>query len=156
VGVLCTIAWFLFTYRGYDRKDDIAGNLACLFALGVAFFPGIGTTFDKAVHFVSATAFFLVLSYFSAFLFTKSVGSPTPEKRVRNRIYISCGVGIFLCLALIGVYYWQLTNTALAPLKPVFWLEALALWAFGISWFVKGETLWKDAASEYPAASHRG
>jgi hypothetical protein len=29
-------------------------------------------------------------------------------------------------------------------MKPVFWLEAFALWAFGVSWFVKGETLWKD------------
>jgi hypothetical protein len=29
----------------------------------------------------------------------------------------------------------------------VFWLEALALWAFGFSWFVKGETLWKDAGT---------
>ncbi len=39
VGVLFTIAWFLFTYRGYERKDDIAGNLGCGFALGVALFP---------------------------------------------------------------------------------------------------------------------
>jgi hypothetical protein len=27
----------------------------------------------------------------------------------------------------------------------VFWLESSALWAFGFSWFVKGETLWQDA-----------
>src|SRR6266540_6600402 len=39
VGSLCAIAVFLMSYRGYDRKDDIAGDLACVFALGVALFP---------------------------------------------------------------------------------------------------------------------
>ena len=39
VGTLCVIGFFLLSYRGYERKDDVAGNLACLFAVGVAFFP---------------------------------------------------------------------------------------------------------------------
>jgi hypothetical protein len=26
----------------------------------------------------------------------------------------------------------------------VFWLESVALWAFGISWFIKGDTLFTD------------
>jgi hypothetical protein len=145
VGILFTIAWFLFCYRGYERKDNVAGNFACLFALGVALFPNNGTPREQAVHFGSALALFLVLAYFSLFLFTKSSGSPTPEKKIRNRVYITCGVSILVCIALIGLYYWRLTDTAVAVLKPVFWLESLALWAFGTSWFVKGETLWRDS-----------
>lgn len=43
VGLLCAIGLFLFAYRGYDSADAITGNIACLFALGVAFFP---TSFD--------------------------------------------------------------------------------------------------------------
>src|SRR5712671_5197551 len=39
VGSLCAIAVFLMSYRGYERKDDIAGDLACVFALGVALLP---------------------------------------------------------------------------------------------------------------------
>ena len=147
VGILFTIGWFLFTYRGYDRKDDIAGNLACLFALGVAFFPNSGSSLEQVVHFGSAFALFLVLAYFSLFLFTKSGGNPTPEKRTRNRVYKACGVIMLACIALIGLYYWQLRDTVIASAKPVFWLEAMALWAFGFSWFVKGETLWKDAGT---------
>ena len=42
VGVLFVIAWFLFSYRGYERKDDVAGDVACLCALGVALFPRVG------------------------------------------------------------------------------------------------------------------
>lgn len=147
VGILFTTAWFLFAYRGYERRDDVAGDLACLFALGVALFSNSGTGWEKAIHFGCALALFLVLSYFSLFLFTKSGGSPTPQKKIRNRIYTVCGVSMLVCIALVGLYYWRLDNTVVTALKPVFWLESLALWAFGISWFVKGETLWKDAGT---------
>ena len=145
VGVLFVVAWFLFAYRGYERKDDLAGDLACLFALGVALFPNSGEDWEKVIHFSSAAAFFLVLSYFSLALFTKSGDSQTPEKRVRNRIYVTCGLVMLACVALIALYYLLLKDTAVSAIKPVFWLESLALWAFGLSWFVKGETLWRDA-----------
>ena len=147
VGILFALAWFLFSYKGYERTDDVAGNLACLFALGAALFPSSGTGWEKAVHFGSALALFLVLSYFSLFLFTRSGGSPTPEKKIRNRVYTACGVSMLICIGLIGLCHWRLEDTAVTALKPVFWLESLALWAFGISWFVKGETLWKDAGT---------
>ena len=39
VGSLCAIGVFLMSTRGYDRKDEIAGILACVFAVGVALFP---------------------------------------------------------------------------------------------------------------------
>src|SRR5260221_13688340 len=58
VGSLFTIGWFLFTYRGYERKDDIAGNLACLFALGVALSPNSGTAWERRIHFASAASLF--------------------------------------------------------------------------------------------------
>jgi len=144
VGILFVVAWFLFAYKGYERRDDIAGDLACLFALGVAALPNSGSRWEMALHFISATALFLVLSYFSLVLFTKSGGPTTPRKRTRNRIYKSCGVIMLACIALIAIYYWWLDGTSIAKLKPVFWLESFALWAFGCSWFVKGEMLLRD------------
>ena len=144
VGVLFTIGWFLFTYRGYDRRDDTAGNLACVFALGVALFPNSGSRGEHVVHVASATALFLVLAYFSFFLFTLSDGAPTPEKLVRNRIYRTCGVLIVLCVAAAATGSQFLGTTALPVVSPLFWLESAALWAFGVSWFVKGETIFND------------
>jgi len=144
VGILFTVAWFLFAYRGHERKDNIAGYLACLFALGVALFPNSGSGWEKAVHFASAFALFLVLSYFSLCLFTLSKGVLTPQKIKRNRIYRVCGLIMLTCIALIGLYYWLLADTPLSKFRPVFWLESFALWSFGLSWFVKGETLWRD------------
>jgi hypothetical protein len=48
------------------------------------------------------------------------------------------------CIVLIGIYSVFLRESWLSFLRPVFWLEALALWAFGASWFVKGETILQD------------
>lgn len=144
VGILFVIAWFLFVYRGYERKDDIAGYFACVFALGVAFFPNSGEDWEQIVHFSSAAGLFLVLSFFSLFLFTKSRGQRTPRKRMRDRVYIICGVVMLACMALIGFYKLFLQDTFISDYKPVFWLESLMIWAFGISWFVKGQTLLKD------------
>jgi hypothetical protein len=144
VGILFTIAWFLFTYRGYALIDDVAGNLACVFALAVALFPNTGTATERTVHFAAALALFLVLAFYSLFLFTKSEGAPTNRKRMRNTVYRACGVAILLCIAGIGLSYTVLSPAVFVALHPVFWLETLALWAFGLSWFVKGETILKD------------
>ena len=144
VGVLLTIGWFMFTYRGYERKDDMAGNLACVFALAVALFPSTGSRVEQIIHGVSATALFLVLAYFALFLFTKSGPVQTPAKRQRNKVYRICGSVIVASIVLIGIYGLFLRNTAVADLRPVFWLETIALWAFGFSWFVKGEAILKD------------
>lgn len=147
VGVLFAIGFFLFSYRGYERHDDLAGDLACVLALGVALFP---TTSEskaiRAVHFLSATGMFLVLAYFSLVLFTKTRKGvpPTPEKKIRNWIYVACGGIMLACIASIALYFAFLQNTPVAEVKPVFWLESLALWAFGLSWFVKGETVLLD------------
>ena len=158
VGVLFAIAWFLITYRGYDRaekvtlrtlwrnplSDNWAGYLAGGFALGVAFFPVNGGPLELVVHHVSAAGLFLLLAYFCLVLFTKKGPDPSPEKLRRNRVYRICGWIILACIVLMAVYSWFLPEDWAEEIKPVFWLESIALWAFGISWFIKGETLWKD------------
>ncbi len=147
VGSLFVIGLFLFSYRGYERKDDVAGDLACVFALGVALSPISSASYAiRMTHSLSAAALFITLAFFSLFLFTKSKpGRPlTPEKRFRNRIYVTCGLMMLGAVAAIGLYYALGSPPSITRLNPVFWLEALALAAFGFSWFVKGKTLWRD------------
>ena len=67
---------------------------------------------------------------------------------VRNRVYVTCGMIMLACIALIALFEALLQDTSIAAIEPVFWLESLALRAFGWSWFVKGETLWGDADGE--------
>jgi hypothetical protein len=145
VGVLCAVALFLFSYTGYDKKDNIAGDLAAIFAIGVAFFPTSGGL-AGTIHLISAALFFLLLAFYSLFLFTKGHPNPTPQKIKRNRLYRICGY-VILGAMLIMLLYTLLPalNHALTRLKPVFWLETIALWAFGISWLTKGAVLFRDA-----------
>jgi hypothetical protein len=100
---------------------------------------------SATVHYASAALFFLTLAYISFFLFTKSKGHKTPEKKMRNKVYRTCAVvmvGCLVVIALVHVFGWEKYN--LAQLKIVFLLETLALWAFGLSWLTKGEFLLKD------------
>jgi len=159
VGFICAICLFLFAYKGYDYLDSIAGNLACLFGLGTAFFPTsiteplthcipapIDTQILSSLHFVSAALFFLVLAYFSLVLFTKGAKEPTKRKLKRNMLYRISGYTILGSLLLIAVYFALLERRfpVLQDYDPVFWLETIALWAFGISWLTKGKALLID------------
>ena len=157
VGILFTIGWFLFAYEGYETRDNIVGNLACFFALGVALFPTKGTGIIHTLHYISAFGLFLTLIYFSIFLFTKTEEGGklfefpkfrkrdclSPEKLNRNRIYVFSGLVMFLCLVAI-IIYKCFSDPWLYKYAPVFWLESLMLVAFGFSWFVKGDALFKD------------
>jgi hypothetical protein len=66
-------------------------------------------------------------------------GQQPPQKR-RNIIYRACGVTILSCVALAAA-----SNLLPAAVKAhwpwLFIFEALAVFAFGVSWFVKGQTL---------------
>jgi hypothetical protein len=147
VGVLFAIALFMFSYRGYERRDEVAGKLACCFAIGVALFPEPSKVpWVPRVHYAFAAALFLTFSYFSLCLFTKTHEDrqPTERKRWRNRVYVACGVAMLAFIGLIGLYALLWQKTRVAQINPVFWLESLTLWAFGISWGVKGEAILKD------------
>jgi len=153
VGSLCAIAVFLLSYRGYERQDDIAGDLACFFAAGVALFPvkpdasPTGTQeIIGVVHYVFAAALFLALAFFSLVQFRKGdkTKKPTPRKLLRNRVYTICGYAILACIALVGVTKLLSDESPIMSLSPVFWLETIAIWAFGCSWFTKGEGVLKD------------
>ncbi|MEL1245539.1 hypothetical protein AAEO56_14790 [Flavobacterium sp. DGU11] len=148
VGILCAIAIFLFTYKGYpDGNDNIAGNLACLFALCVAFFPtskDSSTTTVSVVHYIGACLFFAALGYYCLVLFTKSKGTLTEEKKKRNKIFRSCGYIIVGCIVLLAAYRIPAINEILKDTCYFLVLEIVALWAFGISWLVKGEVILKD------------
>ena len=100
------------------------------------------------LHLAFAALFFLTLMYFSLFLFTKTdpTKRPTRRKLQRNKVYKACGYTMGLCLLLIVVCSLVPTDAAavLRDLRSLFWLEAVAIVAFGISWGTKGEAILKD------------
>jgi hypothetical protein len=154
VGSLCAIGVFLLACKGYDRRDEIAGYLACVFAVGAALFP---TTPDAPVtgagkliglvHLTFATLLFLTFVYFCFGLFTSTAGDPTKRKLQRNTVYRVCGMIILGCIAMIAVVKLTTIEKSLAQLRPVLWLEAAAVMTFGVAWLTKGETILRDEQS---------
>lgn len=160
VGSMCAIGIFLMSYRGYERRDAIAGRFAFVCAVGVALFPTsplpVATTDEKligGIHLTFAALLFLTLSYFSLCLFTKTdpAKPPTRQKLQRNVIYKISGYIMLACIALIVVAALPPIKTMVEQLAPRFWLEAIAIVAFGVSWLTKGEAILKD--QEAPSAA---
>jgi hypothetical protein len=159
-GTLCAVALFLFTYRGPSHVDQVVTNIASVFALGTALFPTNSdhlcnkcnilwkddSPFSNTAHYLFAAAFFVTLACISLFLFPKldPGKSFTPQKHQRNILYRAFGIIMFVVLALILSMQYKPIGDALSPYRAEFWFEAIALWAFGFSWLIKGKTLLKD------------
>ncbi len=172
VGLICAVSLFLFSYRGHDWMDNLAGYLGCIFALGVAFLPcsisspnppcldpaAVNNPLLGNLHLLSAGLFFIVLITYSLYLFPKThedreTGEEKPlkpQKKKRNIVFYSCGGLMLLSIILIFVYMLILEdrNPELKKLDPVFWLESIALVLFGISWLTKGQMFFKDAEED--------
>ncbi len=168
-GSLCALGVFLLAYAGYDEWDRWITNAAGLFALGVAFFPTsppagaltAGQRVVGAIHMASAALTFIALAVM-ALRFAKTAGPPerpaglagrlrlglgfgapgprTARKKARNVVYRACAIAILACLALAGAAA-LLPVPAWRHLPLVYAFESLAIFAFGVSWFVKGGTL---------------
>lgn len=158
VGIVVSIGIFLASYTGYEDdsllSDNLVGNVASAGAIVLALFPTAPSAGPNPlpdwvgnVHWISSALFFLALAYFCLRLFTKTHPDrePTPRKLTRNRIYRICGITILACLVLIVIdLALPPIREALSAYKPIFWLESVAIIAFGFSWLIKGETLLKD------------
>jgi len=144
VGFMVALALFLYTYR-YGKLDNIAGNLAGLFAVCIAFFPTSDTpSLVSTIHFVSSGLLFLVLAYFSLFIFTLTDESipPTPEKLFRNKIYRICGIIMLSVLTILIVYFFA--GIDWSAYSFVLWMETVGFVSFGFSWLVKGGMFFTD------------
>jgi hypothetical protein len=160
VGIMCCLALFLISYKGYpgEQLDEWLTTISGLLALGAALIPTneplvqscaiIHLPWDtnrSLTHNLLSSLLFIMLSLISMLLFTKGRGEPTPEKLQRNKVYIVCG-SIMLMVIIVVPIYNQLLRTYpdWEKYKLVFWLETLAMTAFGISWLVKGGLFLRD------------
>ena len=163
VGTLCALGVFLVAYRGYDGLDESITNVAGLAAIGVALCPtkpAVCTAVAGACPASSVThlstsqqvvgdihlalaAITLIALGLMALRFAKH-GQPGDGSGQRfageNVIYRASGITVLCCVLLAA-----LSNLLPASVKAhwpwLFIFEAVAVFAFGVSWFVKGRTI---------------
>jgi VIT1/CCC1 family predicted Fe2+/Mn2+ transporter len=148
VGVLWALGVFFLSYNfrplpGFNLDNKLS-TLASIAAVCVAVFPttsdaSVATRAEKnigIVHMVSAGLLFTLLAIFALFLFPRSSGAMTPEKRRRNIVYRTCG-GI-MAAAILSMFPSQLLPDSW---HAFLWLETLCVLAFGTSWLIKGAFL---------------
>ncbi len=150
VGGLGVIGAFLLAYHGYDRWDSLFTNAAGVGAVGVALFPTPPNNPSTAAsivgdfHFAFGSVMFASLIVIALWLFRKTgLGGRTHAKQLRDRVYLICGLIMLVSLALAGIVSLPFA-AGLNSLHPVFWLETIAIAAFGVAWLVKGQAILAD------------
>lgn len=122
VGVLLAFSVFLITYKGYDLLDNVITVIIGISGIGTALFPCknpavlervsflmLCNSTTSIVHYISAALFFVLLSFNSIFLFTKSKNGVQRKSRkyYRNTIYIACGSTILVALISMAIVFWK-------------------------------------------------
>lgn len=159
VGILFATAIFLICYKVVERKlDNTLSTLAGAAVLGVALFPtgrprgggspltplqdSLGETTVATVHFVCAVLFILSLAVIS-YYFGVSEGNRTQQRDGRRakmsptfwrRFHKLCALTIALAVVFVAVMKllgWFEDYSLLVG-------EAAAVFAFGLSWLMKG------------------
>jgi hypothetical protein len=162
--VVSLLAIFLLLYKGLDPWDFYLSSIAGLCALLLVLFPTTNivevcgdeskkyciTVLRKscareAFHLISAGVFLTCLAIMSMFVFTKTHpgnAQKTDNKKIRNGIYIICGIVMIVALfvSLLG-HIEVISKSWYNDHHLTFWMETIAIWSFGISWLVKGETI---------------
>ncbi|MEM1150592.1 MAG: hypothetical protein AAGI03_08540 [Pseudomonadota bacterium] len=103
---------------------------------------------SEEVHYFSAAFLFGFLAWYSIFVFTRpskasedTSGVATWQKKSRNVLYYASGAIILsslLAIAMNSVFGGKAGLPGWHENRVTFWLETSALWAFGLSWMVKG------------------
>lgn len=160
--IVSLLAIFLLIYKGEKIIDYILSSIAGFSALLMLIFPtgnlwGYNgkakydsvavTCFEQSLfrpkfHYACAALFLLCLACMALFIFTKSSGVRTANKKVRNIIYRICGGCMLAALSIAFAGFLNIIPAAYYDLHNLtFWMEVIAVEAFGIAWIIKGEVI---------------
>ncbi|OXA79542.1 hypothetical protein SAMN05444397_104189 [Flavobacterium aquidurense] len=157
-GTLAAVGLFLIRYKGHGnpsiwKNDNLLTNIAGIMAIGVALFPmNPEDSFNKTytlipyaekwlgwLHYSFAALLFLIMALLAINVFTIGQENETQDSKSmlnENNIYRFCGYSIIVFVILVPIsetFKWFHYSTLI--------LEALALFAFGSAWLIKGRAL---------------
>jgi hypothetical protein len=144
VGVLCAVGAFLWLYKGYRTRENVALNFAGLAAAAIALFPtdlGEAGTFVGTVHQVAAVSFFLAIAFVCLFeaRTTLRLIEDAAVRRMYRMAYRLLGAAMVLLPAAVVLIHnvGGLEASYTGAGGVVFWLELVAIYVFALFWIVK-------------------
>lgn len=154
VGVLCALGSFLFLYKGFSERENVALNLAGAFAVGVAVFPMYPEKgyipFSNVLHFSFAVLLFICMAYTAIFCHEETLRWVADAKRREQYKLTYHIIGGFMgFFPLVGLILAVFSG---AVQRHVFWIEAAGIWAFAAYWLTKSLEL-RQSQAEVKAAS---
>ncbi len=145
VGMLFVVGAFMWAYNGHSPKQAAASKVASVAAICVALFPTSCPTCETGptavVHTVAAIGLFLILAYFCFGPFREKTKGQGGKKRRRSGIYFACGSVMVVAMLAGLIAKITMDKDVINDLGIIYWVEAVALGAFGIAWIVAGKSL---------------
>ena len=165
VGILFAFGLVLISYVGYAKdksknekvSDDLITTIAgiailitvliptaCTGSGGSIKFCANGYLFGHengilgAIHLVSAAVFLFALGFMCIYNFTRN-----KDLVNKNKFYRTCGILVWSCIGLLVVLFSveKLFSIEIDDyvFGYTFYLETIAVWAFGAAWLIKGK-----------------
>ena len=146
VGLLFAVAVLFLSFKGENGRERKLTILASLCAAVVAVAPcecGRTAGLISAFHFPAAAGVFAIMGYF-CWRFRRTAMSKIdkyPEAKKRTQVYTACLIGMTVC-AIMAIAY-AVASKSIDAIFPnyVFWLEAIGLVSFGVSWLTASRTI---------------
>lgn len=143
VGLLFVIGTILYVNQGHSRKEDVALNLAGIFAVGTAVLPMPWDCFRHSFspHEFCATVFFLCIAFVSAVCSedTLKLINDTTARARYQKTYI--GLAVAMIGSPIAAYAFTFVTSQRSG---VFWAELFGIYAFAGYWSVKTIEMSRD------------
>ncbi|HLL47623.1 MAG TPA: hypothetical protein VK399_12985 [Longimicrobiaceae bacterium] len=157
VGLLFAIGGFLYLYKGFTDTENVALNLAGVFALMVAVFPmdrdgAAGAARPLAsqlsIHGTAAVLLFVCLAFVAIWCADKTLRLLPPKHKGKEPGFRRAYRVIGLAMVAAPVAAFIITLVSGDRTRYIFWVEAFGIWAFSAYWFVKSREMSLSRAEE--------
>lgn len=154
VALLFAIAAFLYLYKGFTYAENIALNLAALFAVGVALVPmawRADTSPAFSWHGFFAISLFVCLFYVVWFRARDTLKFLPADSSGGEAWYARTYKIVAVVMLASPLTAWVASSFFGAKTAYVFFIETLGIWAFSAYWLVKSAELKRSGAIEQAA-----
>lgn len=145
VGMLFVVGGLMLAYNGHTNREAWAAKIVAICALLIALFPttkACGEMSQSAmIHGLAAVLMFLILAWFCFVPFRRNTKGKGGKKGRRAKLYFTCGCVMIAAMAVGLIGKLALTCQQVDSFDLIYWVEAIALGAFGVAWITAGKII---------------